>query len=184
VLRFLGLRRDEGNKVQAQDVLDHGTEMWLVVRYHASDIKSNRVLAVPPALWQSLRDAIKGTEPTDYVLCNRLKRGCYDRRRLFQRVSRTAGVKITAKDLRDYFASIMDDPTVASQMLGHTSLRTTAIYVRQVQQRMVAGVAKLGANLGGQIHLNKLPKPLKSPASNPQLFRKYLESLAGRSAAW
>ena len=33
---------------------------------------------------------------------------------------------------------------------GHTSLSTTAIYVRSVQERMLEGVRKLGANLGGQ----------------------------------
>lgn len=34
------------------------------------------------------------------------------------------GIKLTPKDLRDYFASVMKDPLVASKMLGHTNLRT------------------------------------------------------------
>jgi hypothetical protein len=50
------------------------------------------------------------------------------------------------KDLRDYFTSICNDPVVAQQMLGHTTLNTTAIYTRQVRERMQKGVENLGAN--------------------------------------
>jgi site-specific recombinase XerD len=44
----------------------------------------------------------------------------------------------------------MQDATVASQMLGHTNLKTTAIYTRQIQSRMLDGVKDLGANLGAK----------------------------------
>jgi hypothetical protein len=48
----------------------------------------------------------------------------------------------------------MQDATVASQMLGHTNLKTTAIYTRQIQSRMLDGVKDLGGQSGGQIELN------------------------------
>lgn len=44
---------------------------------------------------------------------------------------------------------VVGDPVTASKMLGHTSLRTTAIYVREVYERMLAAVRDLGANSGG-----------------------------------
>src|ERR1044071_1672092 len=51
VLRFMGLRKDEANHIQAKDVFDYEEEMWLQVIYHQSDIKANRVVPVPPVLW-------------------------------------------------------------------------------------------------------------------------------------
>jgi integrase len=183
VLRFMGLRKDEGNHVQTQDVIDHGTQVWLRVR-GTKTAGSHRVLAVPPVLWQDLREAIKGLGPEDYPLCPNPKERIYDRRKMFQRISKAAQCKVVPKDLRDYFASIMDDPTVASQMLGHTSLRTTAIYVRQVQQRMVQGVANLGTKSGGQYPATIRANPPKTAQRTGVTFRNYLEKLSGRSAAW
>jgi integrase len=183
VLRYMGLRKDEANKVRVEDVLDHGTQMWLRVRGTKTD-ESERVLAVPPALWHEMRSQSQGLEPTHYLLCNDTQGGQYDRRRLFRRISRAAGCRIVPKDLRDYFASVMDDPVVASKMLGHTGLDTTAIYVRQVQQRMQQGVANLGATHGGQLSPSNPPNDPKFPSPATQHFYNYLDSLTGRSAAW
>lgn len=183
VLRYMGLRKDEANKVRVGDVLDHSNQMWLRVR-GTKTAESDRVLAVPPVLCQDIRDYSVGLEPTHYLLCNDTERGQYDRRKMFRRISQAAGCKLTPKDMRDYFASVMDDPVVASKMLGHTGLQTTSIYVRQVQQRMQQGVARLGATNGGHIAPNKPANAPTFPNGALERFGKFLDSLTGRSAAW
>ena len=159
VLRFMGLRREEGNRIQAKDFQLVNKTLWLTV-HGTKTAKSHRVLPVPPPLRARLRSRVRCSAPTDYLFGRPAKwnRRCieggpipvYDRRKMFQRIHKTTGVKLKPKDLRDYFASVMKDPLVASKMLGHTSLDTTAIYTRQVQERMVAGVKDLGAKSGGQ----------------------------------
>jgi integrase len=149
-LRFMGLRKDEGNRIQVRDVLDYETEMWLMVRGTKTE-DSHRVLPIPPSLHAAYRGAISGLPADHYPLNRRPKKKIYDRRRLFARIIKAAGIKVKPKDLRDYFVSICDDPVVASQMAGHTGLDTTAIYTRQVRERMQKGVEKLGANSWGKL---------------------------------
>lgn len=148
VLRYMGLRKDEGNRIQVRDVLDYETEMWLMVRGTKTE-DSNRVLPIPPILHAGFREAIDKLKPENYPLCNDPTHKLYHRRRLFDRISKAAGVKVKPKDMRDYFVSICDDPVVASQMAGHTGLDTTAIYTRQVRERMQKGVEKIGT-FGGK----------------------------------
>jgi integrase len=154
VLALLGLRRDEGNRVQANDFTDLGSEgLWLTVK-GTKTAGSARTLPVPPVLNESLRHELSVSEPTAYVLCPK-GRYMYDRRKMFKRVSQAAGTHVTPKTLRDYFASTTSDPVVASQMLGHTNLQTTAIYVRQTQRRMLESVQRLpflAANSGCQLN--------------------------------
>ena len=100
----------------------------------------------PPLLWASYREQIAGAKPDDYLFGSRKGKPIYDRRKLFDKIIAAAGVKVMPKDLRDYFTSICNDPVVAQQMLGHTTLNTTAIYTRQVRERMQKGVENLGAN--------------------------------------
>jgi integrase len=150
-LRFMGLRKDEANHVRARDVFDYESEMWLQIVYHHSDIKANRVVPVPPLLWASYREQIDAAKPDDYLFGSRRGKPIYDRRKLFDKIIAAAGVKVMPKDLRDYFTSICQDPVVAQQMLGHTTLNTTAIYTRQVRERMQKGVENLGANSWGKL---------------------------------
>jgi len=150
-LRFMGLRKDEANHIRARDVFDYDQEMWLQIVYHQSDIKRNRVVPIPPILWQAFRHAIAKAKPDEYLFGVRKGKPVYDRRKLFDKIIAAAGVKVTPKDLRDYFTSICNDPVVAQQMLGHTTLNTTATYMRQVRERMQKGVENLGANSWGKL---------------------------------
>ena len=67
------------------------------------------------------------------------------------------GVKLTAKDLRDVFATVVMDnvknPDTARRLMRHTSLQTTTKYMRLVKDRMQEAVKNLGqpleASLGG-----------------------------------
>lgn len=68
------------------------------------------------------------------------------------------GVKITAKDLRDVFATVIMDnvknPDTARRLMRHTSLQTTTKYMRLVKDRMQEAVKHLGkpsgASIGGE----------------------------------
>ena len=67
------------------------------------------------------------------------------------------GVKLTTKELRDYFATQVSaqvtDPNTLKNLMRHTSLNTTSRYARTVMERMKAAVRNLGkpleASLGG-----------------------------------
>ena len=61
------------------------------------------------------------------------------------------GVKLTAKDLRDVFATVVMDnvknPDTARRLMRHTSLQTTTKYMRLVKDRMQEAVKFLGNSL-------------------------------------
>jgi len=145
ILRYMGLRRDEGNRIQAKHFAWRGDILWLQVMGTKTE-GSLRILPVPPVIVNDIKVVLTTAEPDDYITSRDPKVKRYDRRKLFQKIQKAAGCHVTPKDLRDYFASVMDDFTVASQMLGHTNPRTTAIYLRQVQLRMYDAVKGLGGN--------------------------------------
>ena len=90
------------------------------------------------------------------------------------------GVKLTTKELRDYFATQVSaqvtDPNTVKQLMRHTSLTTTSRYVRTVTERMKQAVQNLGAtpggNFGGKSGGN-------SPRKNTQM-RKVIKQAAER----
>lgn len=156
-LRFCGLRKDEGNEIKAEDVIE-ADGLWLRVR-GTKTAQSHRIIPIPPVLWEGYRTILGLGKPGELLFGRRGKK-VYDRRKMFARAARESGTPVLKpKDLRDYFASVVADPIVASKMLGHTSLSTTAIYTRQVQERMLAGVKDLGANFGGQSEQPRDAKP-------------------------
>ena len=63
------------------------------------------------------------------------------------------GVKLTSKELRDYFATQVSaqvsDPKVVMNLMRHTSLNTTTIHARTVNERMRDAVQNLGKDSGG-----------------------------------
>ena len=64
------------------------------------------------------------------------------------------GVKLTTKELRDYFATDVSaqvkEPTTVKNLMRHTSLNTTTLYTRTVTERMKDAVRDLGANSWGK----------------------------------
>jgi len=65
------------------------------------------------------------------------------------------GVKLTTKELRDYFATQVSaqvsDPNVVKNLMRHTSLNTTSLYTRTVEERMKEAVENLGGKSWRQI---------------------------------
>ena len=73
------------------------------------------------------------------------------RDKVFKKIVRLTGIKITAKDLRDYFASTIGmgtdeytpDIVTVSELLGHTNLNTTKKYLYSLKERRMRAVSIL-----------------------------------------
>jgi len=73
------------------------------------------------------------------------------RDKIFKKVFKLTGIKITAKDLRDYFASTIamgseqytPDIVTVSELLGHTNLNTTKKYLYSLKERRMRAVSIL-----------------------------------------
>lgn len=65
------------------------------------------------------------------------------------------GVKLTTKELRDYFATQVSaqvtDPNTVKNLMRQTSLATTSKYTRTVMDAMKAAVQNLGKPLGASL---------------------------------
>ncbi len=84
-------------------------------------------------------------------------------------------VKLTAKDLRDVFATVVMDnlknPDTARRLMRHTSLQTTTKYMRLVRDRMQEAVKNFGAGLGGNSGGNSLRKTTQTDIMRELLLR-------------
>src|SRR5215468_7904242 len=76
------------------------------------------------------------------------------------------GAKFTTKELRDYFATQVSaqvsDPNVVKNLMRHTSLNTTTLYTRTVEERMKDAVQGLGHKSWTQIGRNSLRKTARN----------------------
>ena len=80
------------------------------------------------------------------------------RDKLFVKIKEATGIKITAKDLRDVFASTIamgsennrPDIQVVSELLGHTNLITTKKYLYSLKEKRIEAVSVLDDIYGTQ----------------------------------
>lgn len=155
-LRFTGLRLDEANRLEWEDV--NLAQGW----FHCRGSKtpgSEAVLPLSEYLVESLAKWKAVAPRSEFVFPgpehHRMRRKRIKRRtRMFDKIRRLTGVKLTAKDLRDYFATVVEaSPEVKMRLLRHKSLTTTTRYLRQVDRRMAEAVKGLGpmdATIGSQ----------------------------------
>ena len=85
------------------------------------------------------------------------------------------GVKLTTKELRDFFATQVSaqvsDPNTVKNLMRHTSLNTTSLYTRTVEERMKEAVENLGGKSWGQIGGNSLRKNTRNNMIGELLVR-------------
>ena len=120
-----GMRRSEMGNLKVEDInLDKGR---LYVRGGKGD--KDRVIPIHPDLVEGLRRLIEGKAGNDSVF-GLLPRSIGNK---FRQWSKKAGVKIHTHSFRHYFATNLVEKganiRVVQELLGHTSLDTTQIYL-------------------------------------------------------
>ena len=95
------------------------------------------------------------------------------------------GVKLTTKELRDYFATQVSaqvsDPNTVKELMRHTSLTTTSRYVRTVTERMKQAVQNLGTNFGGKFGGNSGGNSRRKNAQERMLVKQVAKRLIVRN---
>jgi len=148
--RFTGLRRSEANRLQWSDLdLDRGlmtvpgkktkgsTARAPIAPILIRELLALKTISDPSCPWVFPGPEHHSTEGQQVK----------HRRRMFERVQKLTGIKITAKDCRDYFATVTikkADISTVSKLLRHTNIKTTSLYLRTVDDRMRAAVENLG----------------------------------------
>ena len=151
-LRYTGMRMDEANRLQWTDLdLEKGTIIIPGTKTKGSLAR----LPLAPIVQRELQ-ALKRVAAPDCPLVfpghspQTEGKKVYRRTRMFERIHRLTGIKLTAKDLRDYFATMLidgpegGDPSTVMRLLRHTNLTTTTKYLRVVEDRMEKAVKGLG----------------------------------------
>src|SRR5262249_26488325 len=140
VCRFMGLRKDECNRMQWSDI---NFEIGEIHIRGSKTEGSDEWLPVAPVVLETLKRLKESREDQNcsWVFPGRShnSRGkkVYDRRHVFEQIEADTGIHLKAKDLRDYFATEIankvNDPATVMKLLRHSNLRTTAIYLRTVK---------------------------------------------------
>jgi integrase len=127
----------------------------------------------------SLYEALKGMEAfridSPYIFHHSNGKRILRRDKLFVKIKEATGIKITAKDLRDVFASTitmgsennLPDIKTVSELLGHTNIATTQKYLFSLKQKKMKAMSVLDDVFGKKI------SPEISPENEKDL-EKYL----------
>jgi len=118
----------------------------------------------------SLYDALKGLETyrmdSPYIFHHSDGRRILRRDKLFMKIEKETGIKITAKDLRDVFASTitmgsennLPDIKTVSELLGHTNIVTTQKYLFSLKQNKMKAMSVLDDVFGTKISPETCPE--------------------------
>ena len=144
-LKFTGARLSEALRSAWEDV-DY-SNLEIILR-GTKTRESLRRVPICTGLFESLKvlEGFKNDSP--YLFHHKDGSRILRRDKIFKRVMRLTGIKITAKDLRDYFASAIamgseeytPDIVTVSELLGHTNLTTTKKYLYSVKERRIRAV--------------------------------------------
>lgn len=172
-LRYTGCRKDEGNRTEWKHLnLDQAT---VIIPGTKTD-ESLAIVPIPPehaaalAEWRKLCPSDRWAFPScDKRSTNRGKQ-TYHRERMFKRIKKLTGIKLTPKDLRDYFcnevAARTSNPVLLMDLMRHKSLATTTRYVRRRLDSMRAVVNNLVTNPGNK---SESPTGLNIPLSSQKI---------------
>lgn len=159
-----GCRRGEVNRTRWGDLfLDDVESAWFRIP-GTKTANSVALNPLPPALARALV-AWRGVSESksEMVFPGRSSqtkgKAIVRRSATFAKIQRRTGLKLTSKDLRDYYASMVDttDVRTLKELMRHASLSTTTTYSRRREDLMREAITKLGVNFG-----------VNQPVSNPQ----------------
>jgi integrase len=142
-LRYTGARLSEALTAKWEDV-DY-SNLEIILR-GTKTTESLRSLPICGGLLDSLKSLESFKTDSPYVFHHKGGARIFRRDKIFAKVYRLTGIKITAKDLRDYFASMVamgNDIVTVSEFLGHTSLNTTKRYLYSVKERRMRAISIL-----------------------------------------
>jgi len=147
-LRFTGARLTEALTAEWADVDYKNRE--IIVRGTKTE-ESLRRLPICDGLFETLKGLEKYRKGSDYLFHHDNGERILRRDKVFVKIFEKTGIRITAKDLRDYFASMIaagidgftPDIVTVSRLLGHTNLTTTNKYLYTLRESMKSAVGVL-----------------------------------------
>ena len=147
-LKYTGARLSEALRTKWEDIDYSNLE---IVLKGTKTRESLRKVPMCRGLFETLKALETSKTDSPYVFHHKEGSRILRRDKIFKKIQRLTGIKITAKDLRDYFASTIgmgsDDYTpdivTVSELLGHTNLNTTKKYLYSLKERRVKAVSIL-----------------------------------------
>jgi integrase len=147
-LKYTGARLSEALGAKWEDV-DY-SNLEIILRGKKTR-ESLRKVPMCRGLFETLKVLEGFKDDSPYLFHHKDGLRILRRDKVFKKVIRLTGIKITAKDLRDYFASTIGmgseeytpDIVTVSELLGHTNLNTTKKYLYSLKERRVRAISIL-----------------------------------------
>jgi len=144
-LKYTGARLSEALRTAWEDIDYLNLEILL---RGTKTRESLRKVPICRGLFESLKGMEGFKDDSPYLFHHKDGSRILRRDKIFKKIHKLTGIKITAKDLRDYFASTIGmgseeytpDIVTVSELLGHTNLNTTKKYLYSLKERRMRAV--------------------------------------------
>ena len=154
-----GLRSTEVTRLKVTDI----DSQRMLIRIEQGKGRKDRYVMLSPRLWKTLQEYMAAFDPRDWLFPGKPRTKPIDRAtvsRILKKIQKAAGIegRLYPHLLRHTFAThLMEQGAslpVIQRLLGHSSLRSTAIYT-QVAKNYLQETAS---------PLDRLPEPAESPS--------------------
>ena len=144
-LKYTGARLSEALRTTWEDIDYSNLEILL---RGTKTRESLRKVPICRGLFETLKMLEGFKDDSPYLFHHKDGSKILRRDKIFKKVHKLTGIKITAKDMRDYFASSIGmgseeytpDIVTVSELLGHTNLNTTKKYLYSLKERRIRAV--------------------------------------------